>query len=124
MPGRNTKALTDDEIKSLKEFYTFEVKDEFVIVRCKTKNVSTAHDINHPFFVKNKDRKITFRPDIIKLWIDKFYSKGFDLLDIQNAANVLYILKQPIDFDSIENYLNRGSSKITKINDAQINYKY
>lgn len=125
MPGRNTKALTDLERQTFKDDYIISVKDDIITVRSKNINKTTAHSIDEPFFLRNKGRKITFTTQVIKLWIDSLKDKGYDLIDTQNAANVLYILKQEITSDSIEQYLKRGNSKITIINDnVNYNYKY
>lgn len=123
MPGRNTKALTDLERQSFKNDYIISVKDDYIIVRSRNINKTTAHSIDSPFFLLNKGRKLTFTTQVIKLWIDELNAKGYDLIDTQNAANVLYILKQDITSESIEAYLKRGDSKITVIND-NINYNY
>ncbi len=125
MPGRNTKALTDLERQSFKDAYIITVKDDIIMVRSKNVNKTTAHSIDSQFFLLNKGRKITFSTKVMKMWIDTLKDKNFDLIDVQNAANVLYILKQPITAETIEAYLHRGDSKITVINDnAFINYKY
>ena len=106
MPKSNIKLLTKDERKFFNEHYSFEIKDDFILVKFKNYGRFVAHPINESFDIASKVRKIKISKEAIKLWSEKFKDTTFSLVDVQNAMNALTISYQATDYNEVKNQLD------------------
>lgn len=120
----NLKPLTYEELQYVKEEYSFDLltndKDEkFVMVNCKSyPKRNTVHDANHSFYINTHVRRLVIGRDAMDMWIEKFRSRGFTLIEVQDAINKLKVGYQRISSAEVEKRLT--SRKV----DAKIITKY
>lgn len=115
MPKSNIKLLTKDERKFFKDNYSFNVKDDFILVKFRDYGRIVAHDANEDFSIASKVRKIKISKEAIKLWKEKFVNTDVTLVDVQNAMNALTIAYQATDYSDVKNQLD-----IIKQNDEKV----
>lgn len=118
MARNNIKPLTSGQLEKLNAKYRFSYDDNDVIVTLTTYNRMTRHSRTDPFHINCKSpikRKICFSVTAIEYWI-RSVEQGlkYSLFDIQQAANILAITYQSIDYDAVLKVLNQKSSKIQR----------
>lgn len=113
MPARNIKVISQDELDYLNTLYTFDIEEDLIGVLCKGR--LTFHNIDRPFTISTPIRKITITLDAINYWIRQKDDSGYSLFDIQNTMNLLKVIYQEVNFDSVINYLKNGINTIITI---------
>ena len=116
--AKNLKALTQEELDYIKDSYQFDVYDKYIVVSCSVNgtmyNRKTLHDIDKPFFLTTKVRKITITVQAINMWLEK-YKDRYSLIEVQNAINFLIINYQPLTDEEMEKQLKRKGVRIQEI---------
>lgn len=116
--AKNLKALTDEELDYIRNSYQFDVHDKYIVVMCSVNgtmyNRKTLHDIDKPFSLTTKARKITISVQAINMWLEKYKDK-YSLIEVQNAINYLIITYQPLTDEEMEKQLKRKSVRIQEI---------
>lgn len=105
MSRNNVKLLTPEQLRLLKEKYIFNYDGENVVVQLSDYNRITKHDAKQKFHINSKIRKIIFIPEVIEYWIE-LGVKNYSLLDVQQAANKLYVMYQPLTLDNLKKVLH------------------
>lgn len=112
--AKNLKALTDEELDYIRKAYIFDVYDKYIVVSCSGYNRRTLHDIDKPFLLTTKARKITITVQAINMWLEKYKGK-YSLVEVQNAINYLIVTYQPVNDEEIEKQLKCKSVRIQEI---------
>lgn len=105
MTMNNAKLLSDKEIEYLNDKFIFSVDENGdVVVENKYYNRRTVHDYQKTFSLNTRVRKITFNPEIIRIW-KEFNTNGLKctLFDVKQAVTKLYISYQELSDENIEN---------------------
>lgn len=102
MKKTNLQLLTRDDLIYLNNKYTFDIKDDFIIVSNTDYTRLTCHDINKKFSLNTKVKKVTITPQAIEIWKNcrnKDTGKSdFTLFEVQDAINSLILTyQQPIE---------------------------
>ena len=113
MPARNIKVMSQDELDYLNSIYTFDIEEDIIGVLCKGR--LTFHNKNGPFTILTAVRKITISIEAINYWIEQKDKTGYSLFDIQNTMNLLKVIYQEVNFDSVMNYLKNGINTIITV---------
>lgn len=99
----NIKILEDEDLRKLKEIYSFKYVKEINSVMVIISNYSkqTAHDISKDFIINAKKfgKKLTISKEAIKFWLN---NTNYNLLDIQNAINRLNLMYQKVTYEKIK----------------------
>lgn len=108
--------MSNKEIKAFKDKYTIYLEDEKIYVKInRYENRKTAHSIHKSFVVNVIGmRVVKFTKDTIDLWLD-FINDGlkFDLIDVQEKVNEVYLSYQDINKENVLKALN--AKKLKKI---------
>lgn len=86
----NVNIKSNEELDFINSKFTFELKDDYVLVHSTNFNRPTIHSVDKDFtihYAKNKSMKINSA--VIKLWGENFANSFISLVDVQNAYNVL-----------------------------------
>ena len=112
MKRNNTKLLTPKQLEDLvnKFGFTYDSDADTIFVECKNYQKITAHSAKEKFSINSKIRKVTFTLDSIDLW--KRYFVDYNLFEIQNVVNSLYLTYQPITRPNVEKALKDSIFKI------------
>ena len=105
MAKNNIKLLTPRELSEFNAKYRFNRNATHVIVSIEGYNRITLHDIDKPFTINSKIRKVTFTTEAINLWRQIDLS-DCSLLDIQQAVNYLILSYQEVNLKNVKNVLN------------------
>ena len=106
MKTYNIKLLSDKELEAFKEKYKISLWNNQILVECSNFNRPTLHARDKTFFLISAGRKINITPNIIDLWINHF--QNYHLVEIQNYANMLYLMLQNPTKEDIEKIINRN----------------
>lgn len=106
--ANNVRIMDNEMLERLKSKFQFEVNDEYIIVHNSYFNRPTMHPINKDFKIYfDKGRSVNINHEVIELWINEFID-DYDLLDIQNAYNILRCGYQTnLKKEDIENVLEK-----------------
>lgn len=105
MSKSNVRLLTKTEREFFKKNYSFQLKDDVLLVKFKSYGRIVAHPINKRFSILSDVRKITISPEAMQLWIDKFKDTNYNVVDVQNAINSLVIGYQGTDYVDVKQQL-------------------
>ena len=100
----NLKLLTEKELEYLNDKYIFTAdRNGDVVVENKYYARRTVHDASKTFFLNTKVRKISFNPEIIRLW-KQFINEGVEcsLFDVKQAVTKLYISYQELSEKNVK----------------------
>lgn len=121
MARNNVKPLTEEQRIAFNKKYVFEYdfKTDEIIVKFTNYGRITTHNSNKNFSINSNIRKITFTVDAINIWKELYVDKETreSLIDVQNAANNLYVTYQEISLDSVKRFIRNwdGSMKVKEI---------
>ena len=102
----NIKLLTENELNSFKDKYLIEkLDDDRLIVSCKNYERTTVHSTHKTFFLATNGRKINITENVITLWMN--YFQNYHLVEIQNYANMLYLMYKNPTQDDILKLINK-----------------
>lgn len=115
MIRNNVKLLTPAQLTALKERYSFsyDKENDKVIVSIIGYNRSTVHNGNETFHINAKFRRVTISAEMIEIW--KQLSFEFNLLDVQQAINTLYISYQEVTVDSVKKMIEQKKLRLKMI---------
>lgn len=99
MTKNHIKLLTGSEQRAFNEKYKFTVTDNKIAVSVSGYNRITLHDIDKPFMINSKIRKITFTVEAINLWL--MLKDDHSLVDVQQAVNYLIVSYQPVTVKNV-----------------------
>lgn len=105
MKTYNIKLLSDEELKAFKNKYKISLLNNKIMVECTNFNRPTLHVRDKTFFLFANGRKINITPNIIELWIE--YFQNYHLVEIQNYANMLYLMYQNPTTEDIEKIIKK-----------------
>lgn len=111
MAKSNIRLLTKDERAFFNDNYVITLKDDMILVKCKSYGRLVAHPVDCDFSISAKVRKISISKEAIQLWKDKFIGTA-SLFDVQNAMNALTIAYQATDYEDVK-------EQLTLINDKE-----
>lgn len=87
--ANNVRIVDKDMLDKLKSKFKFEVKDDYILVHSSYFNRPTLHPLNKDFKIYfDKGKSVNINHEVIDLWIN-YFIKNYNLLDIQNAYNIL-----------------------------------
>lgn len=109
--AKNTRALTDDELKYINDNYLFELKDDLILVSFKGYNRKTVHSVHEPFSINAKPRLVKITQKAIDLWVNK-YLKKYSLIEVQAAINRLTVTYQDLTDVEISQQLEKTHENI------------
>lgn len=113
MANNNIRVMSEDELMFLKNKYSFEIKDDLILVASRNFNRITPHDIDESFTVNAQIRKVKIDASSVKLWAERFKEK-YSLFEVQNVINILTVLHQKIDLPSIEKLLKNSNVSVRR----------
>ena len=108
MKKGNIRLLTKDELNRFEEKYSFELQNDYIVVKCNNFNRPTMHDLNKDFFLSCGGRKIIINSIVSDLW--KRYFQDMSIVKLQNIVNQLTIMYQDVTLDNINKILRKESS--------------
>lgn len=106
--ANNVRIMDKEMLDKLKSKFRFEVNGDYIIVHNSYFNRPTMHPLHKDFKIYfDKGRSVNINYEIIDLWINYFADK-YNLLDIQNAYNILRTgYQDDLQKEDIENVLNK-----------------
>lgn len=114
MANNNIRVMTEEELKFLKNKYSFEIKDDLILVTSKNFNRITPHKVDENFTVNAQIRKVKIDASSVKLW-NEYFKEKYSLFEVQNVVNILTVLHQKIDLESVEKLLKNPNVSVRQM---------
>ncbi len=113
MSKNNIKLLTTTQLDALRDKYSFELVDSEILVRTTTIKRITRHPDNASFHINARPiRKVSFSIEAINIWKELYDSKHYNLLDVQQAVNVLTVTYQKLTKEAVIQLIETGIKKL------------
>ena len=104
MKRTNIKLMSDKDTKYFKDKYSIYLENNQIVVKInKYEKRKTRHSTEKSFVINSINfRVIRFTKDTIDIWLSLLKkNQKYDLIDVQNKVNELYMCYQPITEENV-----------------------
>ena len=122
MPANNYRVLSQNILSKLNSKYIIKYDKDAnnIVVSLSTCRRVTVHDANKPFHINAKSlkKKVCFNMTVIDIWKELSQERKYSIytiFDVQNAANLLKVMYQPITKQKIIEQLKHKFEGIKKV---------
>lgn len=115
MARNNIKLLDSYQLKYIKQRYhfTYDKEKDVVIVSIDNYNRSTIHSGSTTFCLNTKVRRISITAEMLDIW--KTLLCEPNLIDVQQAVNILYVTYQKVTVENVQKILQKNRIKLKTI---------